>query len=367
MSYVTIYEKLQGEYKDAFERIEMYSLMERIDETHREDLLMNLLDLLLSAQADKKPVEKVIGTDVRQFCESYFGDYLVTGKFFDLLNTIYRCAWIGLIMESIFMFVDADGHNNALMMTSDLTGYFTGFGGAIIFSAIFLIIGKPLIFHKRKIPAALFYAIDIIGSLAISFGLLWWMDDQSVPMPYWLSLSLFAGYILVFIMVRAISRYREYGSIRKRREPGEQSFWKEINQQVDNELPMALEKRFQKINRRRERRGKALMGEQEYLKKIRRNAERSSRYGYPISIATLSLILLYIIILNYIDQGLGDTLLFAIILLVCEIPAFAIMRAGNSGDKKRIEIVEHCEQHGITLSDYVKELSQEASEEDPDA
>lgn len=367
MSYVTLQGKLQGEYKDTFERIEMYSIMERIDETHREDLMMNLLDLLLLAQSEEKPIEKVIGTDVKQFCESYFGDYLVKGKFFNILDAIYRLAWIGFVMDSIWMLSDTDRHKNPLTMTSDLTGYFTGFAGGMIFSAIFLMIGKPLIFNKRKIPPALFYTINIIGSLAISFGLLWWVDDQSVPVPYWLSLSLFAGYILVFIVVRAISRYKEYGSIRKRKEPGQQSFWKEINQQVDDELPIDLEKRFRKINRRRERRGKKLMSGQEYLNKIRRNAERSSRYGYPASIALLSLILLYIIIRNYIDQGLIDTILFAIVLLVCEIPAFAIMRVGNSGDRKKIDIVNICEERGITLSEYVKELSQEASEEDPDA
>lgn len=368
MSYVTMQEKLQGEYKDAFGRIEMYSIIEYIDETHREDLMMDLLDLLLSAQAEGKPVEKVLGSDIKQFCESYFGDYSVKGKLFNLLASIYRLAWIGLIMEFVWMLTDADGHKNPFMMTSDLTGYFTGFGGAIIFSAIFLVLGKPLIFKKHKIPAALFYGMDIVGSLALSFGLLWWVNDNSVPMPYWLSMSLFGGYILVFIIMRSISRYREYGSIRKRKEPGHQSLWKEINQQVNDELPMELEKRFQKINRKRERKGKPLMTEQEYLEKIRKESDGSARYGYPICIVLLSLILLYTIVHNYIDTGdLVDTLIYTIVLMVCEIPAFAIFSAGRSGDVRKLEIVNHCNEHGITLSDYVKELSQEASEEDPDA
>lgn len=367
MTYVTMQDKLQGDYKDAFVRIETYSILEQIDETHREDLMMNLLDLLLSAQEEGKPIEKVIGTDVQKFCDSYFADYLLSGKFYNLLDIFFRAAWFGLILETCFMFSDADGHSNPLSLTSDITGYLTGLGGSLIFSTIFLLFAKPLIFRKGKRHTALIYLLNIAGSIAFGLGLLYLLDEQLPPIPYWLCLSVFGGYIIVFYTARAISRYRDHGSIRKRRDPDEKPFFKDLAQQVDNELPAAMDKRFQRINKRRKRKGKQPMTEQEYFQKIRKEIKISSRYVGPIVIGLLILMLLRMIIRNYMMEGLADTVIFTAVLLICEIPAFAIFRATITGDIRKMEIITHCEEQGISLKEYAEELLQGASEEDPDA
>ena len=70
-SYVFYKDKLQGEYKDVFDQVEMYVNCENIDELTREDRLGSLLDMLLSAQESGRPVKKVVGNSIEDFCKMF--------------------------------------------------------------------------------------------------------------------------------------------------------------------------------------------------------------------------------------------------------------------------------------------------------
>ena len=52
-SYMIEKEKLEGEYKEAFERVEAYAMLRGVDSETQEDRLMNLVDLLLTAQVEE--------------------------------------------------------------------------------------------------------------------------------------------------------------------------------------------------------------------------------------------------------------------------------------------------------------------------
>lgn len=71
-SYLIEKDKLKGEYNKVFDRVEGYTIIRDIDEDTKEEMLMNLVDMLYSAQLDEKPVEKIVGKDIDQFCKEYF-------------------------------------------------------------------------------------------------------------------------------------------------------------------------------------------------------------------------------------------------------------------------------------------------------
>lgn len=68
MDYTAMAEQLTGEYRTVFEKVELYSDMNGVPEEIKADRLMNLLDLLTTAEAEQKPAAEIIGTNIRIFC-----------------------------------------------------------------------------------------------------------------------------------------------------------------------------------------------------------------------------------------------------------------------------------------------------------
>ena len=74
-SYLVEKKNLKNEYKECFERVESYALLENVDEKNLEEMMMNLVDVLYTAQRKGKPLEKIVGKDMEAFCKSYFSEY----------------------------------------------------------------------------------------------------------------------------------------------------------------------------------------------------------------------------------------------------------------------------------------------------
>lgn len=72
MDYVWLADKLTGEYKEVFEKAELFACLRKIEEDEQNEMLMDLLDVLLTAQEEKRPVwERVLGFfRLRQICRA---------------------------------------------------------------------------------------------------------------------------------------------------------------------------------------------------------------------------------------------------------------------------------------------------------
>lgn len=66
--------KLQQDYLEIFERVESYADFSGLEPMDVVDALDNLMDMLLQAQAEGKPVSYLVGGDLEQFCKNYFED-----------------------------------------------------------------------------------------------------------------------------------------------------------------------------------------------------------------------------------------------------------------------------------------------------
>lgn len=123
--YIWLTDKLKGEYKEAFDKVEIYANVRNIDEVTQNDMLMELLDLFLTAQAEEKPVSKLVGSDLESFCNSFFSSYSMKTYLRSLPQKIYRFCWMILVLELIFYF-GSEEEISLLHGTVDVSGYLCG-------------------------------------------------------------------------------------------------------------------------------------------------------------------------------------------------------------------------------------------------
>lgn len=148
--YILLQDRLKGEYKDAFQKVQMYSTSNLIGEDTESELMMELLDHMLMAQEEGKPVSTIVGDDIEGFCEIFFSEYKLGNRFVDFLKTLYRMAWIMLVF-AILDLVIGDG----ALSSSDIVALgaivLGGLSGSLSILIIYLLI-RPLM-KKRKVNA----------------------------------------------------------------------------------------------------------------------------------------------------------------------------------------------------------------------
>ena len=60
---------LDGEYKEKFQEIDIYISSSGFKVGNVEDIMNDILDLFISAQEENKPIENIIGNDIKEFCD----------------------------------------------------------------------------------------------------------------------------------------------------------------------------------------------------------------------------------------------------------------------------------------------------------
>ena len=69
-SYEEYVGKLQGEYLEAFRKIELYFDSSELFAVDIDETMNEILDMMLMAQSENKQVEKVIGSDMKELCSN---------------------------------------------------------------------------------------------------------------------------------------------------------------------------------------------------------------------------------------------------------------------------------------------------------
>lgn len=201
--YILLQDRLKGEYKDAFQKVQMYSTSNLIGEDTESELMMELLDHMLMAQEEGKPVSTIVGDDIEGFCEIFFSEYKLGNRFVDFLKTLYRMAWIMLVFE-ILDLVIADG----VLSSSDIGAIVLGgLSGSLSILIIYLLI-RPLV-KKRKVNATALNAIYIVLLLASVIITCVLANRYSINVPAWVAVTIPAVYIVVYFIVNAITNYKK--------------------------------------------------------------------------------------------------------------------------------------------------------------
>lgn len=359
-------EKLKGDYKTVFEKADMYSVVGADGDSEIvDDKMMNLYDLLIEAQHEDKPIEKIVGDDIEEFCKNYFepDEESKRPRYVSFFMGLYDSLKILTIITAIFLIFPEEG-GTPFSTQENISPFVLGWIVGLILSLITKVILKPLIFVSKKIKPVVFYFAIIVMFVAGVVGVIIVSDyiPFEVPLIYVFAISL--GYTVIYLIVRSIIRFKKHGTIRKapkeilEEKKAEKKAKKEFNDEVSSEstydtVAKAMAKRYEKLNRKKG------LTFSEFAEKIRKERKQYDKF----SIGFLILFTIFVggmIISEFINSGAIDGIIFGIILIAIEIPLYRFFK--KSSDESNIcqtSIIDECEKREIDIIEYAKQLDEE--------
>lgn len=269
-SYITEKDKLTGEYKEIFAKVETYAILLGVENQIQEDMLMNLEDILYTAQLEEKPAAQIIGNDVEQFCKDYFQEQRgILGAIRGIPGWLYRVSVVVLIFGILeIVFCAGESAVQIWTATMDISGFLVGLLAGGITSCIALWVISPLLFRLKKVNATVIaFLVLIIDFSLIVVGVMEFGEETlSVPMLPVVSVS--AVFVIVFKSYQMYQRYQKTGTIKK---PKKNGTLREIYRDTQRaEIPKQLKKRLEKINKRRKKRGRPEMSREDFTRKVQK-------------------------------------------------------------------------------------------------
>ncbi len=353
-SYVEEEERLTGEYKLAFEQVESYvSLNPLVEHEKQDELMMNLVDLLYTAQVERKPAAKIIGSDVKSFCENYFRDWSKPiGWLKVVAQIIYTLSWL-VLASSVLDIVFEAGTNGVplLSVRSDISPYVISFVCTVIAIAILTLLSKRLPFSRKFSAVKTERAVIIVTAIAcvaviisnVAFNTAF---PLSIELPSVAAACTALAFAVIYKAVELAARHRKYGSIKKPGQEDSATFGSVYRSTYNAEMAKELDNMYARKNARLEKKGKPAMTIDEFADYKDRHTRRSNIWiamGYLIIFAASTLIV-------FQDSSPTDTAIFAAILGVIFVVIYALFYRLNSDTLKAIKVWrERC--HGDSDTD----------------
>lgn len=274
-------DKLQGEYKETFQQIDLYFSTQNVDEDTHEEYMGDLLDIFLLAQEEGRPVEKITGKNLESFCKTFCSNLTGKQKLFGLMDDLKRVAWFSffiVVVELIFSWEDIINRNVTvfnIFLETNLFGYILGFGVAMIGSNITGYVTKTLMFRMKKVSVLIWKIIVLVISIGATLAfLIWFLREREIIFPAWIVCLVSAGYLVLYYIINR-NRMAE-------RKANKISFWGLVNEgiEIDQDIEMhkQMKKIFEKKNQSLRKRGKKEFTWQEYLDFLEEDVEKTYRW-----------------------------------------------------------------------------------------
>ncbi len=318
-SYIFYKEKLNAEYKSVFEQVEMYVSLQTIDETTSEERLGDLLDIFLSAQDAGKPVQKIVGSNLEQFCKAFCSDFGVKNRVFLILDWLKSTAWLLAvisIIDILWLFLDAADTGNFDIRHSisslNLSMYFTA---AILSGALFIttnLVFQHLMFKTKRVSMNVLKTVTWMEA-GISFvGILLIVNFSNINLfdvPTWIAALVSCLYLILYYLL--------FGKRIKRRKIKLSDL---VQDDVQKEFDSMMNKRFEKAKMKSLKKGKGELTFEEFLTSEEKSCDRAEKLRLfytllPIGVTAIAYIVTYII------EGFEtytDSVMFIIIMLAVE-------------------------------------------------
>jgi len=348
--------QLKGEYREVFAKAQAYTAIKNIEDAFAQDKLLELFDLLLTAQDEGKPVSRLVGNDANVFCKNYFSDYTIVERLRFLPVSIYRVAWFVFIIEMLGWLASDHPIRDFFTLKSDITGY--GFG--LLVACVTYIITDTVLAHffskKNNIKPGVWYFL-IFAVMALILGLSFTLSDKITMMlpvmlpvyPFLLGSGL---YIVVYIIVRAIWRCKNYGSVLNTgKQIRNDSYYRNLE---DRDLEKIVLEAWQKRYHRLVKKGKTT--EEDYLERLKKDEANEKIWLDYILPAIYVVLCVGATVGVAVDSGFWDTLLFAVLIIAVE---YGVYRWMTGIERKnaalRTKHLDRCERRGITMPVYIEE------------
>lgn len=363
-SYILLEDKLNKEYKEVFERIDIYGNTHFIDSDVQSGKMMELLDSMLEAQNDGQSVSVIVGNDIDKFCKEFYSDYTVENRIREVPERLFKLAAFLLIIELIdFIIGLTDGEG--ILRNTDLSPYFIGIAGGIIVDTIVFLLIRPLIDRFKKIkPFFWNLCMALMVIIMVMFLIFIPTDDKfTMNIKSIVPIAVTAAYILIYLIFRIIINYRKYGTFKirtKKKEKEEISFRDAIYEgmNLENELPKGWLKDYKKKNDKAVKKGKTPVNEAQYLENISKKCDvkRVTKQNTCIFVG-MTIILISGMWIAGQFESVSDGLIYSGLMCVIE---GGLLRFFNKSAKETDRIYKNMiiemQEKNITLEEYVENL-----------
>ena len=352
-SYTLYKDKLKGEYFEVFDRIELYGITHNAGTADEfEERMMNLLDDLLSAQKNGKPAAKITGNDIEGFCRMYFEKATIRERLAAVPKSFIFLAWIMLIfglLEIIITAFETEAVISVWDVQADMApciiggmvGLIRGFIIEILITA-----ARPVIFKAKWLTSGRIYimviALFVLGVIAVMI----FESDIEAETPAMILVLASGGYIILYYVVKAVINLKKHGSVHKPKD--KVSFFKLVDENVINDMPMELKKRYEKINEKNLKKGKSPVTPEEYMEKLRKEAI-NDRKGNFVVIVIIMTVCLGVIIHEAITAGLVNGGIMLLMYIVIEVPILKWCYQDVKGQGYKARILKKCDELGVNV------------------
>lgn len=336
--------KLQGEYFEEFEKIEVYFKACELEVDVLEENLNDILDLFLSAQNDNKGVSKLIGSNTEKFCKEFIesaSPYFIVRS---LILGIMGMSLVGLIYSicSIVMAV-INGDSNVLTYKLQISDYFGGVILGVFGSIVINFIGKRVMFKIKKFSVKKYKVVSTFVFIIFSAIVIGIMELANICMNIERG-QLFGasiGLIITSIVMFGIY-YKITGGLGSSKDSKKSFDERTLSLLVNNMI-----NKFNSENAKREKAGLTSYTKEEWMDKMKKENIRYKK----ISIFSVFILFIYFVssfISIAISSKLIDTLIFALIeIIVCGPIIFLILK----GISTRFELMKRIHISGKTIFD----------------
>lgn len=320
-SYILYVNKLNEEYRDAFNYVELYISTKCFDNVVTEEYLSELLDIFLTAQSKGKPVHKITGSSIERFCRTFCSGYGIKNRVLDFLDSVRGIVWglfIFALIDILFLIWDyTDGIKVDLWQSSNsinIPVYLIGILIAVLFGCVSNLITRNIMFHTKRISMTVLQSINlfvIVAVMVLTFIIMINVDNMW-NIPDWVVMLISVLYLIPYYLFN-YKRLKEKKSRKVR-------FNNMVAQASHSEFQNEMEKKFLKANKKNIKKGKAELTMEEFLKREEKECKKTEnlRLLYlllPIVMTAAAFVGTYVF-----DgfETLFDVLIFLAIMLIIE-------------------------------------------------
>ena len=370
LGYISYIDKLNDEYRKAFDYIEAFGMADNIDNDTSNEWLMELMDSMLEAQKADEPVEKIVGKDIDRFCEDFYNRYTLSDRVNATFRRLYSVIKIMFIIEVIDGLICMDEESFFMGGSSFLSPYIYGCICGMIISAIITLMINPL-FRKKKISVKTYNIIINIVVIVVFVVCLITTNIVTgrfnIILPRFVFLALLGGYIIIYSLVRAVNNYRKYGSIREPKMV-KVTMKERLNEDLKTELPNTWLRQFEKKNEKRVKKGKQPLTNGEFMESlVKRYDYKKQRMMTVLMTIGGGIIGAGLVIgsqgaftvegFNKMFESGTDVVIFlALIIGLCLLGGLTFSKLSKPGCEMFEKVKKECDNNGWTLKEYVEKV-----------
>lgn len=356
INVIAMADLLEGEYRTAFQKIDMYATVNGVDQY--EERILNIYDMLTEAQNRQDDVEKIIGSDIEDFCKIYFKtektEYSWLEKIGKMKGTLI--LWIAFLVIDILF--EIEDYHNIFKIKSNMFPILLGFGVAIVSFVISKLVFTPIIFKKKKIsPVSMSFCIMglFIGSIVVGIT---FFGHIEIMVHTWIMLSIIVALLLLYTII--CWKLKKNGIKFDEETNADKELKKSFQEEIDMKATIKMiapimEKRYERIRRRKAKRGLDYTME-DFQALIHKESKPSVIFD-KFTILIIAIIVAVPVVKSFLA---GDYLLGLILVVTVGVVEYvlyrtlikAITESIRNSSICQIKIVDECVSRGITLAEY---------------